>query len=138
MRYNELLEFADFKWGDMTNPLDIVWTPEEMKEHVFKHMDFLRAHYPRTAQSTFYTVQSYLSLYDPKRVPYLEGSCSVPHGDWEKLTSAMVLIAGMLEQELRKVPAVQPTIKDVMIRKHLELPPLVIEGEAVRLCTCIE
>lgn len=122
----------------MTKPNGIIWSSEEMKQRVSEHMEFLSDNYPDTAQAAYYTAQSYLSLHDPKRVPYLEAGCAVNHSDWEKLTCALVLIAGMLAKELSGVPTVQPTIKDVMIRKYLELPPLVIEGEAVRLCTCIE
>lgn len=109
-----------------TKPL--MYAPAKAKKIMDEDYERLREQSPHAARAAHYYVLSMLALHAPNKVPCFLGECAVDHIELSNLSFARFMIGGMFELELEGSPNINPMIKEVMCRRYLGLPPLVIEG----------
>ena len=107
-----------------------MYPSETVKKIVDERYEKMRTDFPRTARAAHYYILSMLSLRAPNKVPCFLGECAVDPIELDNLLYAFFMMSGMIEQKLNGNTSVTPISKEVMCRKYLGLPPLVIHGEA--------
>lgn len=106
----------------------LMYQLEKAKKIMIDDYERLREQSPHAARAAHYYILSMLALHAPNRVPCFLGECAVDHIELSNLSFARFMMHGMFALELKGSPKITPMMKEVMCRRYLGLPPLVIEG----------